>query len=54
MSKCIYCGTKIEKGRLRCDVCDKAWQEGFRDGGNALKDELRAMKNDFKRLLEKE
>ena len=50
-SKCKYCGIKIHWGNIRCSKCDCAWQDGFEDGKEAIKDKLREAVNAIRNLV---
>ena len=47
---CKYCGKKVVKGNLRCDLCNLVWQDGHKYGIRSAKVDLRMILDDLKTL----
>ena len=39
--KCKYCGKEITPGSIRCTECDIAWNDGYHEGAESIKNKLR-------------
>ena len=49
--ECKYCGEEISYDSIRCYQCDSAWQDGFKDGQQSIKDKLGEIFQTIKNLI---
>ena len=52
MNKCEFCKKEIEFGRLRCEDCDKVWENGVEFGKEVIRAKLRDYYDGLTRLVE--
>lgn len=50
MVKCKYCGRVMLPGYERCDVCNVAWQDGYRAGWQKHASQLDDVLDELKKL----
>ncbi len=49
--KCKYCKVEINKSNIRCDSCNRTWNDGFGEGKVYIKIELKKAYNDIVNLI---
>lgn len=50
--RCKYCKCKLpDPSNIRCDKCNQAWTDGFRDGEQQLKAKLKETTTHLLRFL---